>query len=159
MGPVTGPVSCIWPAGGPAALSPHAASAHAVNACDTKVAVHALCTAGGVSMGDRDLIKPLLERQGTIHFGRVLMKPGKPLTFATLALKEQGRSMLLVFGLPGRPTCRANVPAGRGASAGALPLPSRQLPAGPGTSHTCTQSGQGRPGQGQPIWVLARRRT
>ena len=35
-------------------------------------------------MGDRDLIKPLLERSGTVHFGRVLMKPGKPLTFATL---------------------------------------------------------------------------
>ncbi len=55
--------------------------------------------AGGVSMGDRDLIKPLLERNGTIHFGRVRMKPGKPLTFATLEL-EGGRQML-VFGLPG----------------------------------------------------------
>lgn len=32
--------------------------------------------AGGVSMGDRDLIKPLLERHGVVHFGRVLMKPG-----------------------------------------------------------------------------------
>ena len=50
-------------------------------------------------MGDRDLIKPLLERQGVVHFGRVLMKPGKPLTFATLNL-EGGRRML-VFGLPG----------------------------------------------------------
>jgi len=29
-------------------------------------------------MGDRDLVKPLLEKRGTIHFGRVLMKPGKP---------------------------------------------------------------------------------
>lgn len=57
------------------------------------------CGAGGVSMGDRDLIKPLLERNGTIHFGRVRMKPGKPLTFATLEL-EGGRQML-VFGLPG----------------------------------------------------------
>eukprot|EP00983_Pelagomonas_calceolata_P099050 1158418-Pelagomonas_calceolata.AAC.9 len=55
--------------------------------------------AGGVSMGDRDWVKPLLEAKGTIHFGRVLMKPGKPLTFATLEL-PQGRQML-VFGLPG----------------------------------------------------------
>ncbi len=54
---------------------------------------------GGVSMGDRDLIKPLLERQGVVHFGRVCMKPGKPLTFATVELKEGRR--LLVFGLPG----------------------------------------------------------
>lgn len=37
-------------------------------------------------MGDKDLIKPLLERSGVVHFGRVLMKPGKPLTFATLDL-------------------------------------------------------------------------
>jgi gephyrin len=36
-----------------------------------------LLTSGGVSMGDRDLIKPLLEKLGTVHFGRVLMKPGK----------------------------------------------------------------------------------
>ena len=27
------------------------------------------CSSGGVSMGDLDLIKPLLERTGTMHFG------------------------------------------------------------------------------------------
>ncbi len=53
-------------------------------------------------MGDRDLIKPLLEQAGTIHFGRVLMKPGKPLTFATLEL-EGGARQMLVVGLPGNP--------------------------------------------------------
>ncbi len=42
--------------------------------------------AGGVSMGDRDFIKPLLERHGKVHFGKVKMKPGKPLTFATIDL-------------------------------------------------------------------------
>ncbi|MEW5308598.1 MAG: hypothetical protein WDW38_000543 [Sanguina aurantia] len=61
-----------------------------------------LITSGGVSMGDRDLLKPLLERRGVIHFGRVLMKPGKPLTFATLEVGDSGRKML-VFGLPGNP--------------------------------------------------------
>lgn len=55
---------------------------------------------GAVSMGDRDLLKPLLERKGQVHFGRVLMKPGKPLTFATLELPDSNRK-LLVFGLPG----------------------------------------------------------
>jgi molybdopterin biosynthesis enzyme len=30
------------------------------------------------SMGDRNLLKPLLERKGSVHFGRKLMKPGKP---------------------------------------------------------------------------------
>jgi hypothetical protein len=27
--------------------------------------------AGGVSMGDKDFIKPLLERRGTVFFGKV----------------------------------------------------------------------------------------
>lgn len=55
-----------------------------------------LITSGGVSMGHLDLVKPLLERLGTIHFGRLRMKPGKPLTFATLGSK-------LAFALPGNP--------------------------------------------------------
>jgi molybdopterin molybdotransferase len=56
-----------------------------------------LLTSGGVSMGTRDLIKPLLEKMATIHFGRVSFKPGKPLTFATTS---DGK---LAFGLPGFP--------------------------------------------------------
>ena len=27
--------------------------------------------AGGVSVGDKDFIKPILERKGTVHFGKV----------------------------------------------------------------------------------------
>jgi molybdopterin molybdotransferase len=53
-------------------------------------------TSGGVSVGSRDLIKPILSRLGQIHFGRVSFKPGKPTTFATVGDK-------LVFGLPGFP--------------------------------------------------------
>jgi molybdenum cofactor synthesis domain-containing protein len=56
----------------------------------------ALVTSGGVSMGHLDLIKPILEEHGEVHFGRVNMKPGKPLTFATVAGKP-------VFALPGFP--------------------------------------------------------
>jgi gephyrin len=59
-----------------------------------------LVTSGGVSMGDLDFVKPLLERIGTVHFGRLRMKPGKPCTFATVAMDGQKR---LVFGLPGNP--------------------------------------------------------
>jgi len=58
--------------------------------------VDVLVTSGGVSMGTRDLIKPILEELGRVHFGRVNFKPGKPLTFATVGSK-------LVFGLPGFP--------------------------------------------------------
>lgn len=59
-----------------------------------------LITSGGVSMGDLDLIKPLLEHRGTVHFGRIRMKPGKPVTFATAVV--DGRTKL-IFGLPGNP--------------------------------------------------------
>lgn len=52
-------------------------------------------------MGDKDYIKPLLERKGKVHFGKVCMKPGKPLTFATLELG--GSRRMFVFGLPGNP--------------------------------------------------------
>ena len=58
-------------------------------------------TSGGVSMGDTDYVKPMLEKMGTVHFGRVLMKPGKPLTFATLKGANSG-SNVLYFGLPGK---------------------------------------------------------
>src|SRR4029077_19061991 len=57
----------------------------------------ALVTSGGVSVGTHDLVKPLLESLGTVHVGRVKLKPGKPFTFATL---PEGR---LAFGLPGLP--------------------------------------------------------
>ena len=60
-------------------------------------AADVLITSGGVSMGTRDLIKPLLERMATIQFGRVSFKPGKPLTFATTDDNK------LAFGLPGFP--------------------------------------------------------
>lgn len=56
----------------------------------------ALLTSGGVSMGDKDLVKPILERLGTVHFGRVCTKPGKPVTFATVNGKP-------VFAMPGFP--------------------------------------------------------
>lgn len=53
-------------------------------------------TSGGVSMGQRDLIKPLLRELATVHFRRLFLKPGKPLNFATA-----GETLL--FGVPGNP--------------------------------------------------------
>ena len=61
-------------------------------------------------MGPSDLIKPVIERrfEGTIHFGRVSMKPGKPTTFASIPgvpdkkEPEQGERKFL-FALPGNP--------------------------------------------------------
>ncbi|KAJ5298424.1 uncharacterized protein N7443_006544 [Penicillium atrosanguineum] len=77
--------------------------------------VDVIVTTGGVSMGELDLLKPTIERSlgGTIHFGRVSMKPGKPTTFATIpfkaatsdsgALTQQERQSKLIFSLPGNP--------------------------------------------------------
>lgn len=63
-------------------------------------------------MGELDLLKPTIERSlgGTIHFGRVSMKPGKPTTFATVPIKNattgqrggEGEKKV-IFSLPGNP--------------------------------------------------------
>ncbi|CAO2840964.1 unnamed protein product [Amaranthus hypochondriacus] len=68
--------------------------------------VDIILTSGGVSMGDRDYVKPLLERRGKVHFSKVLMKPGKPLTFAEINMKstqDVNVNKVLAFGLPGNP--------------------------------------------------------
>lgn len=55
-----------------------------------------LITSGGVSMGTKDFIKPLLAEIGTVHFGRIAFKPGKPTMCATVGER-------IMFGLPGNP--------------------------------------------------------
>ncbi|KAI6127386.1 hypothetical protein EDD16DRAFT_1702467 [Pisolithus croceorrhizus] len=64
-----------------------------------------LLTTGGTSMGAGDLLKPVIERRfnGTIHFGRVAMKPGKPTTFASIPTKAAIHGRKLLFALPGNP--------------------------------------------------------
>ncbi|ETW09210.1 hypothetical protein, variant 2 [Aphanomyces invadans] len=62
--------------------------------------IDVLITSGGVSMGEHDLVKPLLKELGTVHFGRIHMKPGKPTTVATVPI---GGVDKLVFALPGNP--------------------------------------------------------
>ena len=57
----------------------------------------ALLIAGGVSVGDHDLVKPALQQLGiTPQFWRIAVKPGKPFLFCTAGRK-------LIFGLPGNP--------------------------------------------------------
>lgn len=53
-------------------------------------------SSGGVSMGEKDLIKVFLEREGLVFFGRLNMKPGKPTTFAKFG-------NCFFFALPGNP--------------------------------------------------------
>ncbi|SON48674.1 bifunctional molybdopterin-guanine dinucleotide biosynthesis adaptor protein MobB/molybdopterin molybdotransferase MoeA [Vibrio tapetis] len=53
-------------------------------------------TSGGVSVGDADYIKTVLEELGQINFWRINMRPGRPLAFGKINDKP-------FFGLPGNP--------------------------------------------------------
>lgn len=53
-------------------------------------------TSAGVSVGDYDIVKDVLNTEGEMHFWQVNMKPGKPLAFGVV-----GKVPLL--GLPGNP--------------------------------------------------------
>lgn len=55
-----------------------------------------IITSGGVSMGDRDFVRIIMQNEGDINFWRVKMRPGSPPIF--------GRwSNTPIFGLPGNP--------------------------------------------------------
>ncbi|HDL85235.1 MAG TPA: molybdopterin molybdenumtransferase MoeA [Candidatus Acetothermia bacterium] len=62
--------------------------------------VDLLVVSGGVSVGDFDMVKKVLAREGEIDFWRVRMKPGKPLAFGHITI--EGRK-LPVLGMPGNP--------------------------------------------------------
>lgn len=55
-----------------------------------------LITSGGVSVGDYDMVKRVLQTAGTIDIWQVRMKPGKPLAFGRIG-------DVPVLGLPGNP--------------------------------------------------------
>ncbi|MCY3950566.1 MAG: molybdopterin molybdotransferase MoeA [Acidimicrobiaceae bacterium] len=61
-----------------------------VQTCDVIV------TSGGVSMGDFDYVKAVLDRVGDMRWMQVAIKPAKPLAFGTVG-------DVPVFGLPGNP--------------------------------------------------------
>ncbi len=55
-----------------------------------------ILTSGGVSVGEADYIVASLRRLGRIHFNKVAIKPGRPLTFGHIGDTP-------FFGLPGNP--------------------------------------------------------
>ena len=62
----------------------------AAQSCD------AVITSGGVSMGDFDYVKAVLDEIGDMRWMQVAIKPAKPLAFGTIGATP-------VFGLPGNP--------------------------------------------------------
>ncbi|KAF3420407.1 hypothetical protein E2986_00779 [Frieseomelitta varia] len=73
--------------------------------------VDVLITSGSVSMGDRDMLKPILQYyfNATIHFGRINMKPGKPTTFATCFFQNKKKYLLCLPGNPVSATVTMNL--------------------------------------------------
>jgi molybdenum cofactor synthesis domain-containing protein len=56
----------------------------------------AVLTSGGVSMGDFDLVKVVLDRIGKMHWMQVAIRPAKPFAFGLMGDTP-------IFGLPGNP--------------------------------------------------------
>lgn len=56
----------------------------------------AIISSGGVSVGDADFIKTVLDKIGQINFWRINMRPGRPLAFGHI-------NQTPFFGLPGNP--------------------------------------------------------
>lgn len=59
-------------------------------------AADAIITSGGVSVGEADFVKDILDRLGRVDFWKIAMKPGRPLAFGRVG-------EALFFGLPGNP--------------------------------------------------------
>lgn len=60
-------------------------------------------SSGGVSVGDADYTKTVLEKLGNINFWKIAMKPGKPFAFGVFNKKNSAKQKTWFFGLPGNP--------------------------------------------------------
>jgi molybdopterin molybdotransferase len=63
---------------------------------DAAAAADVVITSGGVSVGEADFVKELLERLGEVVFWKIAMKPGRPLAYGKIGGAH-------FFGLPGNP--------------------------------------------------------
>ncbi|WGI27186.1 molybdopterin molybdotransferase MoeA [Halomonas alkaliantarctica] len=59
-----------------------------------------VCT-GGVSVGEEDHVRPVIEQRGGLYFHGVAMKPGKPFAFGYLGVELSSSTPLMA--LPGNP--------------------------------------------------------
>ena len=64
-------------------------------------AADVLITSGGVSVGEADFTKDVLEKLGKIAFWKIAIKPGKPFAFGFLGNENEKQTVF--FGLPGNP--------------------------------------------------------
>ena len=63
---------------------------------DAAAAADVVITSGGVSVGEADFVKALLDKLGEVVFWKIAMKPGRPLAYGKIGHAH-------FFGLPGNP--------------------------------------------------------
>jgi molybdopterin molybdotransferase len=63
---------------------------------DAAAAADVVITSGGVSVGEADFVKDLLNQLGEVVFWKIAMKPGRPLAYGKIGAAH-------FFGLPGNP--------------------------------------------------------
>jgi molybdopterin molybdotransferase len=63
---------------------------------DAAAAADVVITSGGVSVGEADFVKALLDKLGEVVFWKIAMKPGRPLAYGRIGAAH-------FFGLPGNP--------------------------------------------------------
>ena len=68
--------------------------------CEADLAADAVISSGGVSVGEADYTKDVLDKLGKVDFWKVAMKPGKPFAYGNLPNS-------VFFGLPGNPVSAA----------------------------------------------------
>jgi molybdopterin molybdotransferase len=62
-----------------------------------------LISSGGVSVGEADFTKQIMQELGDVGFWKIAMRPGRPMAFGTLKPVHHSGRKTLFFGLPGNP--------------------------------------------------------
>ena len=62
-----------------------------------------LISSGGVSVGEADFTKQIMQELGDVGFWKIAMRPGRPMAFGILRSVDPSGSKTLFFGLPGNP--------------------------------------------------------
>lgn len=80
-------------------VATHAALAQAAQDCDL------LVTSAGVSVGEEDHVRPVVEQLGALSLWKIAMKPGKPFAFGHVRRSSEGKTagQAHFIGLPGNP--------------------------------------------------------
>ncbi|HSV59779.1 MAG TPA: gephyrin-like molybdotransferase Glp [Variovorax sp.] len=63
----------------------------------------AIITSGGVSVGEADHTRAVMQRLGDMAFWRVAMRPGRPMAVGLIPKQDKSMHPAVLFGLPGNP--------------------------------------------------------